>query len=122
MNTIGRLTFSLFFVACIIAQGNAVPEVNNLVAHLERYSYIDEAHHDNIADTEHGHKHKHSENEEEHEHHHEHNTSPQSNLKLISNKSFSLINISAEEIEQNFFVELMVSTEHPFSIFRPPIS
>lgn len=122
MNTIGRFTFFLFLATGIVTQGTVVPETNKLEAHFDQYSSSNETHHDNITDTEHSHTHKHSENEEEHEHHHEHNTSPQGSLKLLNIKSFSITNTSIQEDEQNYFVKLMISSEHPFSIFRPPIS
>jgi hypothetical protein len=90
-------------------------------SHLKQSDYINQTHHDNIADAEHTHVHKHSEEGEEHEHHHEHIGSSQSNLKLNSKTIINLSNQFSIPSIQIFSYTLMTSSEFLFSIFRPPI-
>lgn len=119
-----KIRYFSFFILLLslTVQGLQVVGSDGAIGHLEKYLTHNENHHDNIAETEHSHTHKHSEEGEEHEHQHEHQSSTQGSFNLLSNKSFKLINISMEEQSHNFLIKLMISSDHPCSIFRPPIS
>jgi len=110
------LTLSISFVS----QGLFLPE-SDLEAHLKNSRYISSNGHDNIADSEHTHIHKHSEDGEEHEHHHDHIGSAQSSLKLIVISDINLRIQSSSEYRHDFNYKLMLPSDYPLSIFRPPI-
>ena len=121
MCVFNRVFFLLSLTVSIISQGSVILQIEDIDSHLEHYTYNDDSHHDNIADSEHSHTHKHNKDDEEHEHHHDHNATPQVNLKLLSVKSLVIINLSIIEESHKFFRKILISSEYPSAIFRPPI-
>ncbi len=121
MNYCIKLTLFTFLILCLGTQGLFFNSAEDINSHLENYSEFSETHHDNIADVEHSHTHKHSEDGEEHEHHHDHSNTPQPSIKLLASISFKIIEVAYEKLENNYSTKAMHSTEHPSSIFRPPI-
>ena len=117
-----KLTLFTFLILCLATQGFIFNSAEDINSHFDSYSEFSETKHDNIADDDHSHSHKHSENGEEHEHHHNHSSTSQQSIKLLVNISFKLIEIVYEKSENHYSNKAMSSTEHPSSIFRPPIS
>ena len=96
MNALSRLFLLLAIATCIVAHASVLSELKGLDSHLERYTYSDLAHHD-------------------------HPSSAQVSLRLLSSKSIHMLNISTTKEDQSLVIKSMISSEYPFSIFRPPV-
>jgi hypothetical protein len=120
-----KLTLLTFLILCFGTHGLLFNSAEDITSHFESYSKFSDTHHDNIADVEHSHTHththKHSEDGEEHEHHHDHSSTPQQPIKLLASISFKILEVVYEELKNIYSTKAMNSTEHPSSIFRPPI-
>lgn len=110
------------FVISLVVQGLNDNFSYDLSLHIEAYSEMNETHHDNIATEEHSHVHRHSENGDEHEHHHDHSNVFQQSIKLITPLVFKAFHMAYEKLLNYYSYKSMFSTEHPLSVFRPPIA
>lgn len=117
---------SLTFLSLALVVGLINPTSNsfssqNAEQHLKLYSEHEETGHDNIADSEHTHSHKHSEGGDEHEHSHDHLNLNFNPLIILNHFSIKTLSKTSTALEIFFMNQNLTSTEHPSSIFRPPI-
>jgi len=109
-----------------VSQAQALVVTSNSETHLDKFSEYNSSHHESIddfsEDDSHKHTHKHREDGEEHEHEHEHSKIAQADSKVLM-QSYK---ITSQDIEFDscliFFDKNLVSSFHPFEIFRPPIA
>ena len=123
LNNLGKI-FCLFLCVCLSWQMRSLLKLKSVDTHLDEFAQYNVTYHDNIDNGEqkHAHGHKHSKDGEEHEHNHDHEKITQSDIKVLST-SHLLVNISFElKIKNIFYEKILISSPHPFVIFRPPIS
>ncbi len=116
--------FCLLLCVCLFWQMRPSLELKSVETHLDKFSKYNVTHHDNIDDEaqKHAHKHKHGQDGEEHEHNHDHTKVTQNEIKVLSTP-YQIVNRSVEVKSKNYFFEkTLISSPHPFGIFRPPIS
>ncbi|MCO4794941.1 MAG: hypothetical protein KC493_14585 [Bacteriovoracaceae bacterium] len=99
-------------------------EYKDIDTHLGEFSKYNVTHHDNIDDevTDHVHKHKHSQDGEEHDHNHDHTKVSQYEVKVLDNSQNLIYFLAIPKSKNNFSYRILISSPHPFGIFRPPIS
>lgn len=112
-------------VTILVFQGVAVSEVSTLENHLNLYPAQEHSKtaHENIDTNEHTHthKHKHSDEDEEHDHSHDHLNFAH-NLVLSSERAFEIAtDLVVSKSQSNFQNVFHFSTQHPSTLFRPPI-
>jgi hypothetical protein len=105
----------------VAGQLSMSPEKSDIDSHITKYSRYNVTHHDNIDDEAHAHTHKHSEDGDEHEHSHEHSKVTQSEIKLLNHSVKVLAEITIIEANQDFIEKNLISSPHPFEVYRPPI-
>ncbi len=115
----------VYLSLCVCLQSQVYFDLNSKAdfdaSHLESYAQFNSTEHDNI-DEEHYHTHKHSEDGEEHEHHHEHTVPNLGQFQFIIQSQVFKNTIIAFKVREGFYSKNYFSSEHPFEIFRPPIS
>jgi len=108
--------------ACLLCQVVPLSVPDDANSHLNEYSRFNVTHHDNLDDDVHSHKHKHSEDGDEHEHNHEHSKIVQSDFKILCNSHKIVAKVRIIEISNGFREKNLISSPHPFEVFRPPIA
>lgn len=128
MDCCTKKIFYVLLCVCLFWQVRTSPELKSINTHLREFSQHNVTHHDNIDEEiqKYVHKHKHGKNDEEHEHNHDHSKLTdklsQSEMKAL-NTACNVVNHSIEIKTKNIFSKkTLISTPHPFGIFRPPIS
>lgn len=114
-----KLIILFSFCSSLLLQGGTKNIKSIEENHFRIYSILNSTLHENIDDRKTHHSHKHSENGDEHSH--EHNTISHYDLNYL-NQEFKLDYTAKEIVKKTFLIlKNLISSPHPFSLFRPPI-